>query len=85
MSIFPTAAHCASWAGLAPGTHEAPVSRKPDEPKGATDLTSHPDAIGLGQHPCKYGYLKVFFLRIRARRGWSKAIVATAHKILVIA
>jgi hypothetical protein len=27
----------------------------------------------------------VFFLRIRARSGWSKAIVATAHKILVIA
>ena len=28
MSVFPTAAHCASWAGLAPGTHESAGQQK---------------------------------------------------------
>jgi transposase len=34
---------------------------------------------------CKKGYLRALFHRIKARRGWSKAIIAVAHKILVIA
>jgi hypothetical protein len=34
---------------------------------------------------CKEGYLRAFFHRIKARRGWGKAVVAVAHKILVIA
>jgi hypothetical protein len=34
---------------------------------------------------CKSGYLRGFFHRVKARRGWAKAIVATSHKILVIA
>jgi transposase len=28
MSVFPDAAHCASWAGLAPGTHESASKQK---------------------------------------------------------
>jgi transposase len=31
------------------------------------------------------GYLRALFYRVKARRGWGKAIVAVAHKILVIA
>jgi transposase len=34
---------------------------------------------------CKDGYLWGFFYRVKARRGWGKAIFAVAHKILVIA
>jgi len=34
---------------------------------------------------CKKGYLRAFFHRVKARRGWAKALVATAHKILLIA
>lgn len=34
---------------------------------------------------CKQGYLRAFFYRVKARRGWGRAIVAVAHKILVIA
>ena len=34
---------------------------------------------------CKKGYLRAFFHRVKGRRGWAKAIVATGHKILTIA
>ena len=34
---------------------------------------------------CKQGYLRAFFYRVKSRRGWAKAIIAVAHKILVIA
>jgi len=33
----------------------------------------------------KKGYLRAYFHRKKARRGWGKAIVATGHKILTIA
>ena len=34
---------------------------------------------------CKQGYLRAFFHRVKARRGWARAVIAVAHKILVIA
>ncbi len=86
MSVFPTAAHCASWAGLAPGTHESAGKQKTGRTKrGNRTLRRILTQSAWANTRCKYGYLKAFFLRIRARCGWSKAIVATAHKILVIA
>ncbi len=86
MSVFPTAAHCASWAGLAPGTHESAGKQKTGRTKrGNRTLRRILTQSAWANTHCKHGYLKAFFLRIRARCGWSKAIVATAHKILVIA
>jgi hypothetical protein len=41
-------------------------------------------AGGLGVSHCKKD-LRAFFYRVEARRGWGKAIVGVAHKILVIA
>ena len=86
MSVFPTAAHCASWAGLAPGTHESAGQQKTGRTKsGNRTLRRVLTQSAWANTRCKHGFLKAFFLRIRARCGWSKAIVATAHKILVIA
>ncbi len=86
MSVFPTAAHCASWAGLAPGTHESAGKQMTGRTKkGNRTLRRILTQSAWANTRCKTGYLKAFFLRIRARSGWSKAIVATAHKILVIA
>lgn len=86
MSQFPTAAHCASWAGLAPGTHESAGQQKTGRTKrGNRTLRRILTQSAWANSRCKRGYLKAFFLRIKARCGWSKAIVATAHKILVIA
>jgi transposase len=86
MSVFPSSAHCASWAGLAPGTHESAGQQKTGRTKrGNRGLRRILTQAAWANTRCKHGYLKAFFLRIRARAGWSKAIVATAHKILVIA
>lgn len=86
MSVFPSAAHCASWAGLAPGTHESAGKQLTGRTKkGNRTLRRILTQSAWANTRCKTGYLKAFFLRIRARSGWSKAIVATAHKILVIA
>ncbi len=86
MSVFPSAGHCSSWAGLAPGTHESAGQQKTGRTKrGNRVLRRILTQAAWANTRCKHGYLKAFFLRIRARCGWSKAIVATAHKILVIA
>ncbi len=86
MSVFPSAGHCSSWAGLAPGTHESAGQQKTGRTKrGNRVLRRTLTQAAWANTRCKHGYLKAFFLRIRARSGWSKAIVATAHKILVIA
>lgn len=86
MSVFPTAAQCAAWAGLAPGTDDSGGKKKKSPTKkGNRFLRRILTQAAWANTRCKHGYLKAFFLRIRARCGWSKAIIATAHKILVIA
>ena len=81
MSVFPDAEHCASWAGLAPGTHESAGLQKTGRTKKGTRylrriLTQSAWANSHRQD----GYLPAVFHRIKARRGWSKAIVAVARK-----
>ena len=34
---------------------------------------------------CKRSYLRALFARLKLRRGWSRAIIAVAHKILIFA
>src|SRR5258708_14505775 len=81
MSVFPDAAHCASWAGLSPGSEEsAGVQRSGRTKKGTRYLRRIlTQAAGANWH-CKDGYLRALFFRIKARRGWAKAIIAVAHK-----
>lgn len=86
MSVFPDGEHCASWAGLCPGTEESAGKKKSGKPKKGNRylrriLTQSAWAIS---HK-KEGYLRALFHRIKARRGWAKAIVAVAHKLVVIA
>ena len=86
MSVFPDAEHCASWAGLCPGSEESAGKSKSGRTKKGNRylrriLTQSAWAIS---HK-KDGYLRALFHRIKARRGWAKAIVAVAHKLVVIA
>lgn len=86
MSVFPDADHCASWAGLSPGTCESAGKQLGARTKKGNKylrrvLTQSAWAVSH----CKNGYLQAFFYRVKARRGWGRAILATAHKILVIA
>ena len=86
MSVFPDAAHCASWAGLSPGTEEsAGVQRSGRTKKGNRYLRRILTQAAWANSHCKDGYLRAVFHRVKARRGWGRAIVAVAHKLIVIA
>jgi len=85
-SVFPDADHCASWAGVSPGSCESagkPLSTRTK--KGNKYLRRVLTQAAWGVSRCKQGYLRAFFYRVKARRGWGKAVMAVAHKILVFA
>jgi len=85
MSRFPTAAHLAAWAGLAPGNYESAGKRL----SGKTRKGNHTLRSGLMQsaHVASRSrtYLAAQYRRIAARRGKKRATMAVAHSILVIA
>jgi len=86
MSVFPDADHCASWAGLSPGScASAGQQRSARTKKGNKYLRRALVQAAWAISHRKQGYLRAFFYRVKARRGWSKAVVAVAHKVLVIA
>ncbi len=86
MDVFPSANHCASWAGLTPGENESAGKQQSTRCiKGNKYLRAILCQSAWASSRCKKGYLRCMFFRIKARRGWAKAIVAVAHKILVIA
>jgi transposase len=85
MGRFPTAAHLASWAGVAPGNNESAGKRRsgkarPGNPTLSKTLVLAANAAARGKNT----YLAAQYSRLAARRGKKKAIVAVAHSILVI-
>lgn len=86
VDAFPDAAHCCSWAGMVPGENESAGKKKSVRcRKGNKYLRRVLAQAAWGASRCKKGYLRAFFYRTKARRGWGKAVVATGHKILAIA
>ena len=86
LTAFPDAAHCASWAGMVPGENESAGKQKSTRcRKGNKALRRVLTQAAWAASHCKKGYLRAFFHRVKARRGWAKAIVATGHKILIVA
>jgi transposase len=85
MSIFPTAAHLASWAGLAPvASQSGPRARKPGKGHGDAYLKGYctqaaTGAAGTGT------FLGERIRRLSRRLGGNKAKCAVARSILVIA
>jgi transposase len=85
MSRFPDAGHASSWAGLAPGQHESAGKRKPTRIRaGNKYLRSVLVQAAWAAVKKTDTFLAAFYRRLAARRGKKKAIVALAHKILVI-
>lgn len=85
MSRFPTAAHAASWVGLAPGRDEsAGRNRSSRVRQGNKHLKAAlvQAAHAAGQR--KDHYLGAQYRRLAARRGKQRAAIAVAHSILVI-
>jgi transposase len=86
MSRFPTSGHLISWAGLCPRMDESAGKRRSTRVrKGAPWLkTALVQAAwaGVGK---KNSYSRAQFLRIKARRGAKKAILAVAASMLTAA
>jgi transposase len=85
MSCFPSAEHLASWAGLCPGNYESAGKRKSGKTtKGNPYLREVLCEMAWILSRMKDNYLSAFYHRIARRRGGKQAIIAVAHKLLVI-
>lgn len=86
MSRFPSASHLISWAGLCPRLDEsAGKHRSRRIRKGAPWLKTTLVQAAWGAIRTKNSYLKAQFLRLKARRGAKKAIIAVAASLLTAA
>ena len=87
MSKFPSAAHLASWAGLAPAIYESAGKRTPaGRRQGNKWLTSMlVEAAGSVGRMHDKNYLAVQHNRLSRRRGMKRAQIAVAHSMLVTA
>jgi transposase len=84
MSPFRTVSQLASWAGVCPGNNESAGKRKTSRiPKGNVYLKTALVEAANAAARAKGTYLRDKFYRLKARRGYKRAAVAIAHKILV--
>lgn len=82
---FGDAAHLASWAKLCPGTNESGGTRRSASiGRGNQWLRSSLVQAAHAAVRVKERALAHFYRRIAARRGAKKAIIAVAHKLLLI-
>jgi transposase len=84
MSVFQNVSQLASWAGVCPGNNESAGKRKSSRiPKGNVYLKTALVEAAQSAAKAKATYLRDKFYRLKARRGYKRAAVAVAHKILV--
>lgn len=82
MSVFPTAAHLAAWAGLCPGLHASAGHKKPTGAPKANKWLRR--TLGEAATACgrTHTHLGARYRRLAARRGRNRAKLAVAHSIL---
>lgn len=86
MSVFPTAAHLASWAGVCPGNHESAGKRRSGRiPKGNQHAKTVLCEISWAAARTRNTYLAAKFWKLAAKKGKKKALLAIAHKTVVAA
>jgi len=84
MSVFPTAKHLASWAGLCPGNDKSAGKRRSGKTRnGSKWLDWALEEAALAAVRTKDVYLAAQYQRLRPRRGHKKALGAVKHSILV--
>jgi transposase len=86
MSVFPSAGHLASWAGVSPGSNESAgriksTKTRPGNPylKGALGVS----AMSAARSKNTFFFAK--YQRIRSRRGPMRALVAVEHALIITA
>jgi transposase len=87
MTVFPSAKHAASWAGLCPGQNESAGKRRSGRTRrGNRWLRSAliEAALAASARSTK-GAFPARYRRVMVHRGHKKAVVAVAHAILVTA
>jgi len=85
MSPFPSSGHFSSWTALCPGNNESAGKRKSERRrKGNRWLTSALVEAAQSAVRVKDTYFHALYLRIAARRGHKRAIVAVAHSLLEV-
>jgi transposase len=84
MSVFPTAGHLASWAGVSPGSNESAgrvksAKTRPGNPylKGALGVS----AMSAARSKNSFFFAK--YQRIKSRRGPMRALVAVEHALII--
>lgn len=83
MTVFPTAAHLASWAGVCPGSNESAGKIKSAHIlPGNRHLKAALGVAAMAASKSKNTYLAARYRRITTRRGPSRAVVAIEHTIL---
>jgi transposase len=83
MTRFPSAAHLVSWAGLCPRNDESGGKRRSTRVRhGAPWLKTTLVTAAWAAVRTKGSYLRAQFLRLKARRGAKKAILAVAASML---
>jgi transposase len=85
MTKFPTPGHLASWAGLCPGNDESAGKRRSGKTtKGSQWLRTVLVQVAWSASHTKDTIFSVTYRRWIKRMGKKKALVALAHKILVV-
>jgi transposase len=87
MSVFPTAHHLASWAGLCPGNYMSAGKQKSSRTRKCNKSlkTALAQCAKTNSRSKKGNYLSAQYRRLAARRGANRATIAVAHSILIIA
>jgi transposase len=83
MSRFPTAGHLVSWAGLCPRNDESAGKRRSTRVRKTANWLKTTLVTAAWAAVRKHeSYLRAQFLRLKARRGAKKAILAVAASML---
>ena len=83
MTVFPTAAHLASWAGVCPGLNKSASRVKSAHTRhGNAHLKAALGVAAMSASRTKDTYLAARYRRIAARRGPVRAVVAIERTIL---
>jgi transposase len=85
MSPFPDAEHLVAWAGLCPRFKESAGKRKNTRTRRQNWLKTTLVQAAWAAVKKKDSYLRAQYLRLKARRGAKKAIVAVAASMLTAA